>query len=213
MNKKLTVEVVSDHVCPWCYVGKKRLENAISQRPDLEIDVVWQPYQLSPDMPREGCNRREHYEQVFGEERAGQIMASMQDTGVDEGIAFGDSPKARSPNTLSAHALMVLAADDVQLQNKMAEKLFHAHHVDCEDIGDRAVLLRIAGELGMDAAEVTTALDSTGLEAKVGGLIEESKRRGVSGVPFFIINGQYGISGAQPVDSFVAAFDQISEAG
>ena len=94
---KLTIDVVSDIVCPWCYVGKKRLEAALAQRPDLDVNVNWQPYQLSPDMPREGRKRRDHYEQIFGSERAEQIMASMRQTGEEEGIAFGSDPEAMSP--------------------------------------------------------------------------------------------------------------------
>jgi predicted DsbA family dithiol-disulfide isomerase len=213
MNKKLSVEVVSDHVCPWCYVGKKRLEAAIAQRPELEIAVTWQPFQLSPDMPREGRDRREHYEQIFGEERAQQIMGSMKDTGIDEGIAFANKPGARSPSTLSAHALMLLARDhDVVDQGQLAEKLFHAHHVECADLGDVEVLVSLAAEVGMDPDQVRSALGSEALEAQVGDLMQESANRGVSGVPFFIINGRYGISGAQPAESFIAVFDQICAA-
>jgi predicted DsbA family dithiol-disulfide isomerase len=212
MTNKISVEVVSDHVCPWCYVGKKRLETAIAQRPELDIEVVWQPFQLSPDMPREGHDRLEHYQQIFGEERAAQIMESMKDTGVDEGIAFAYKEGARSPNTLSAHALMLLARADASAdQNEAIEKLFHAHHVACEDIGDIDVLVRIAGELGMDVDAVRGKLISPETESGVKELIQESVERGVTGVPFFIINGRYGLSGAQPIESFIEAFDQVAD--
>jgi len=213
MANTISIEVVSDHVCPWCYVGKRRLEAAIAQRPELDFNVIWQPFQLSPDMPREGRDRLENYHQIFGEERAHQIMDSMKDTGIDEGIAFTNKPGARSPNTLAAHALMLLAHDDEAInQNELAEKLFYAHHVECEDIGDLDVLVRIAGELGMNADAVKDKLEAGEAETGVMALIQESVARGVSGVPFFIINGQYGISGAQPADSFIAAFDQIAGA-
>jgi predicted DsbA family dithiol-disulfide isomerase len=211
MNKKLSIEIVSDHVCPWCYVGKKRLESAIAQRPELDIEVIWQPFQLSPDMPREGVDRQEHYAEIFGEERAQQIMGSMKDTGTDEGIAFENKPGARSPNTLSAHALLLLARDDANVdQNELAEKLFHAHHVECADIGDHEVLVQIAGEVGLDVDAVRVELASGELETRVGELIGESAERGVSGVPFFIINDRYGISGAQPTKSLIEVFDQVS---
>ena len=168
----------------------------------------------SPDMPREGRDRQAHYEQIFGEERAAQIMASMRDSGTEEGIEFGNKPGARSPKTLLAHALMLYAKDaDGVDQTVLAEKLFHAHHVDCDDIGDLEVLLKIATDSGMDSALVRTALESETLEHEVTELISQSVERGVSGVPFFIINSQYGISGAQPADSLIAAFDQISAAG
>ena len=212
MTNKISVEVVSDHVCPWCYVGKKRLETAIAQRPGVDIEVAWQPFQLSPDMPREGHDRLEHYQQIFGEERAVQIMESMKETGVDEGIAFAYKEGARSPNTLSAHALMLIARADASAdQNEAVEKLFHAHHVACEDIGDIDVLVRIAGELGMDVDAVRGKLISPETESGVKELIQESVERGVTGVPFFIINGRYGLSGAQPIESFIEAFDQVAD--
>ena len=133
----------------------------------------------------------------------------MRDTGKDEGIAFDHKPGARSPNTLAAHALMLLARDvDGIDQSALAEKLFHAHHVDCEDIGDIDVLKRIAEEAGIDAEGLADRIAHT--EARVQKLIEESVQKGVSGVPFFIINGKYGISGAQPADTLAAAFDQIA---
>jgi predicted DsbA family dithiol-disulfide isomerase len=213
MTNAISIEVVSDHVCPWCYVGKKRLEAAIAQRPELDIQVVWQPFQLSPDMPREGHDRLEHYQQIFGEERATQIMDSMKDTGVDEGIAFDYKEGARSPNTLTAHALMLLAHEDDSVdQNALAEQLFDAHHVACEDIGDINVLLRIAGELGMDADAVKEKLSSAETESEVKKLIQQSVERGVTGVPFFIINDRYGLSGAQPIDKFLETFDRIADA-
>jgi predicted DsbA family dithiol-disulfide isomerase len=211
MASPICIEVVSDIVCPWCYVGKKRLEKALAERPDLEVNVTWQPFQLSPDMPREGKDRVAHYEQIFGEQRAKQIMDSMKDTGVDEGIAFDAKPGARSPNTLAAHALMLMAQTDAAVdQNELVERLFAAHHVESKDIGDIAVLVEIAAALGMDEAQVREQLSSGQNEAGVQSLIQESVGRGVTGVPFFIINNRYGLSGAQPADSLVAALDQIA---
>jgi predicted DsbA family dithiol-disulfide isomerase len=133
----------------------------------------------------------------------------MQDTGRDEGIAFGNSPQAMSPNTLSAHVLMLWAREAHIDTNALAEKLFHAHHVACENIGEHAVLVRIAAELGMDAEQVRQDLAAGKDESRVQQMIRESSARGVSGVPFFIINDRYGLSGAQPPEAFLAAFDQI----
>jgi predicted DsbA family dithiol-disulfide isomerase len=211
MTSPIKIEIVSDHVCPWCYVGKRRLEAALAQRPELDVEVTWQPYQLSPDMPREGRKKLDHYREIFGEERAEIIMGSMKDTGVEEGIAFGNDPDAISPNTLSAHVLMLWARDDEQVDaDELAEKLFYAHHVACENIGDHAVLMRIASEVGMDDPGLAEKLQSGKDEDKVAQLVQESAARGVSGVPFFIINGRYGLSGAQPADSLIAALDQIA---
>lgn len=214
MTNTINIEVVSDHVCPWCYVGKRRLEAAIAQRPELDIEVKWQPFQLSPEMPREGRRRVEHYREIFGKERAEIIMGSMKDTGIDEGIEFGNDPEAMSPNTLSAHVLMLWAREDESINaNEVAEKLFHAHHVDCDDIGDHAVLLRIAREVGMDDAGLAEKLLAGADEDKVVEMIHESTVRGITGVPFFIIDGRYGLSGAQPADALVEALDQIAAEG
>lgn len=214
MTNTINIEVVSDHVCPWCYVGKRRLEAAIAQRPELDIEVKWQPFQLSPEMPREGRRRVEHYREIFGKERAEIIMGSMKDTGIDEGIEFGNDPEAMSPNTLSAHVLMLWAREDESINaNEVAEKLFHAHHVDCDDIGDHAVLLRIAREVGMDDAGLAEKLLAGADEDKVVEMIHESTARGITGVPFFIIDGRYGLSGAQPADALVEALDQIAAEG
>ena len=213
MSAKISVDIVSDMVCPFCYLGKRRLERAIAERPDMDIEVSWQPFQLSPDLPREGRDRLEHYQQLFGADRAQQIMASTQDTGKDDGIDFDYKPGARSPNTLAAHVLMLLAREhpDVDM-DELSEKLFHAHHVECEDIGDLDVLVRIAGEVGMHDPELTEKLRSDGAEGAVTALVNQAQEQGVTGVPFFIVNGRYGISGAQPPESFVAAFDQIAGA-
>ncbi len=211
MRQSLTVEVISDFVCPWCYVGKKRLEKAIAQRPELEVCVQWQPFQLSPDMPREGRKRVDHYREIFGERRANIIMETMKDTGKAEGIDFCSSPDAMSPNTLSAHALMLWARETPGVDtNDVAEKLFRAHHVECEDIGDQAVLRRIAGEAGMAEEDVAERLAAREDEQRLRGLIQQSLARGVSGVPFFMIEGRYGMSGAQPAEMLLAAFDQIA---
>ena len=139
------------------------------------------------------------------------MLAGMKDTGADVGIEFGSDPGAMAPNTLSAHVLMYWAgaADGVDT-NALAEKLFHAHHVECEDIGDHAVLARIAGEAGMDEADVAARLAAGDDEAVVKANIAEAVGLGVTGVPFFIVNEKYGISGAQPPEILVSAFDQIA---
>ena len=211
MAKTISIQVVSDVVCPWCYVGKRRLEKALAERPELAVEVTWFPFQLSPDMPREGKDRREHYAGIFGEERSRQIMESMKETGVAEGIAFDTPPGARSPNTLSAHVLMYWASRSAGVdQNALAEKLFFAHHVRGEDIGNHYVLAGIASEVGMNSAEVLKALQAGTDEDTVRDLIDQARQAGVSGVPFFIFGGQYGLSGAQPPESILEVLDEIT---
>lgn len=209
-GNKIDIEVISDPVCPWCYVGKRRLESAISKRPDLDFTLLWQPFQLNPDMPREGRNRQDYYREKFGSETAKTLLDGLRQTGAEEGISFCSDADAMAPNTLSAHVLMYWAnADDRIDANELAEKLFRAHHVGCEDIGDHEVLIRMAVEVGMDGVDIGERLAAGDDEAIVKERIAHSVARGVSGVPFFIINGKYGISGAQPPDVLVAAFDQI----
>jgi len=211
MSRKLKIEIVSDFVCPWCYIGKKRVEKALEGAPDVSADIVWRPFQLSPDMPREGRNRLAHYQEIFGEERAAKIMSNMRDTGEEEGIAFGSSPDAMSPNTLSAHTLLLWAEESPDVDaDALAEALFRAHHVDCADLGDHEVLAQIAAAEGMDADEVKRRLAAAADEDRVQDAIRESQARGVSGVPFFIVDGKYGLSGAQPAEVLVDAFRQIA---
>jgi predicted DsbA family dithiol-disulfide isomerase len=207
----LHIEIVSDPVCPWCYLGKRRLEKALAQRPDLEVSLSWLPFQLSPDMPREGRDRAEHYAQIFGEERARMIGASMAETAREDGLEFHTKPGARSPNTLSAHVLIYWAAADSEVDSSaVAERLFKAHHVDSDDLGDPEVLARIAGECGMDAEQVRQDLLAGKDEGAVQELIAQAAARGVSGVPFFIFNERYAVSGAQPPEAMLELIDRLS---
>ncbi|MFO1354692.1 MAG: DsbA family oxidoreductase [Gammaproteobacteria bacterium] len=211
MTQPIAIQIVSDIVCPWCYIGKRRLEKALAERPGLAVEITWFPYQLSPDMPREGKDRAEHHASIFGAERALQIRGKMQELGAAEGIAFDTPPGARAPNTLSAHVLMYWASRSAGIdQNLLAEKLFHAHHVRGEDVGDPVVLAGIASEVGMNAAEVLNALREGTDEDTVRGLIDQARQAGVSGVPFFIFDGRYGLSGAQPPEALLQVLDEIA---
>jgi len=211
MTQPIAIQIVSDIVCPWCYIGKRRLEKALAERPGLAVEITWFPYQLSPDMPREGKDRAEHHASIFGAERALQIRGKMQELGAAEGIAFDTPPGARAPNTLAAHVLMYWASRSAGIdQNLLAEKLFHAHHVRGEDVGDPVVLAGIASEVGMNAAEVLNALREGTDEDTVRGLIDQARQAGVSGVPFFIFDGRYGLSGAQPPEALLQVLDEIA---
>jgi len=211
MAQKITVEIVSDFACPWCFVGKRRLEKAISLRPELEFEHMWTPFQLNPDMPREGRNRRDYYRDKFGEERLKGLRENLNHAGEDEGIVFCDEPDAVAPNTLSAHVLIFWASQNKNIEvGVLSEKLLIAHHVDCENIGDHEVLARIAEEVGMDVAVIRSKLLTGADESLVKEQIQHSAARGISGVPFFILNEKFSLSGAQPAESFVEAFDQIA---
>lgn len=211
MTAILSLEVVSDFACPWCYIGKRRLEKAIRLRPDLVLEVTWQPFQLNPDMPRIGRNRLDYYRDKFGLEGLENLRRQLDLAAAEEGLSFDYGPDAVAPNTLSAHVLMHWADDDKSIDsNTLAEKLFEAHHVNCENIGDRQVLARIAAELGMDEAGTGSRLAAGLDEDKVKARISHFASLGVGGVPFFIINDQYSISGAQPPEILASAFDRIA---
>lgn len=210
MTTTVKINIVSDHVCPWCYIGKRRLEQALAQRPEVTAQISWLPFQLSPDMPPEGKDRREHYESIFGADRAREIIEGMRVTGAAEGLDFQTRPGARSPNTMAAHRLMYWAAQlDNADQTELAEKLFVAHHVDCDDIGNPDVLARLAGEVGMDPAAVRDKLQTDADEEEVRAMMERARQMGVTGVPFFIVNERYAFSGAQPPEAIVELLDRL----
>lgn len=209
MPTPITVQIVSDLVCPWCYVGKRRLEQALRRRPELQARIQWLPFQLSPDMPREGRDRQAHYASIFGADRARAIMEGMASTAAAEGLVFATRPGARACNTLSAHVLLYWAGQDPAVdQDALAEGLFAAYHTRSEDLGDVDVLARLAGEAGMDPATVARRLRAGEDEDVVRGLVEQARQAGVTGVPFFIFNGRLALSGAQPPDALAEALDQ-----
>lgn len=210
----LDIEVVSDFACPWCLVGKRRLDRARVLCTDFDLRVTWSPYQLNPDMPREGRNRREYYSNKFGPERYQDLRAHLEAAGMEDGITFCDTPEAAAPNTLSAHVLMWWGSTSEAVdENALADRIFHAHHVACENIGDLDVLVRIAGESGMDSDSVRERLGSREDEALVQERIAESAARGVHGVPFFIVANRFTISGAQPAELLAAEFVRVARGG
>jgi predicted DsbA family dithiol-disulfide isomerase len=211
VSRPVRIEIVSDPVCPWCYIGGRRLARALAGRPDVVADVHWLPFQLSPDLPREGRDRREHYAALFGAERAAQILAGMAERGRDDGIAFQLKPGARSPHTLSAQVLLYWAGRTPGVdQGAVAEALFKAHHEDCDDIGDPAVLARVAAAHGMDGERVRADLAAGRDEAVVQAQIEELRQLGIGGVPFFIFDRRLAVSGAQPPEAFLEVLDQLA---
>lgn len=206
----IQIQIVSDFVCPWCYIAKRRLEAALALRPGLRTGLAWLPFQLSPDMPREGKDRQAHYAEIFGPERARAIMDRMVATAAADGLVFVTRPGARSPNTLAAHRLLYWAGlmPDID-QNELAERLFAAHHTLSEDIGDPGVLARIAAGVGMAGDDLEARLRSDADEDVIRALIDEARRAGVTGVPFLVFNQQQAVSGAQSPEVFAEILDQV----
>jgi len=206
----ITVDVISDVICPWCYIGKRRLEAAIRAMPEHAVRVRWHPYQLNPTMPAEGMDRRAYRTRKFGSwERSLELDAQMTVAANAEGLPFALEKIARTPNTFAAHRVLWLA-DQVGVQDGVMEELFKAYFVDGKNIGERAVLLDAAEAGGLNRERVETMLhgDEGVDEVKV----EEAKarKRGVEGVPFFIVNDTVTVSGAQPTGVFLAAFKQVA---
>jgi len=203
----LTIDVVSDVVCPWCYLGKKRLERALAQEPE-PIAVHWRPYQLDPSIPKGGVDRRAYLTNKFGND--GRIEAAherLSALGAEEGIAFAFDRIARAPNTLDAHRL-IRWAFLAGAQGKVVDRLFSLYFEQGRDIGDRALLVETARECGMDAQVVERLFAERADEEEVRAEIAQAQQLGVTGVPFFIFAQRFAVPGAQSADVLAAAIDR-----
>jgi predicted DsbA family dithiol-disulfide isomerase len=195
-DQVLTIDIVSDVVCPWCYVGEKRLEEALAEEAGPVV-VRWRPYQLDPTIPEGGLDRTEYMEKKFG--KSGRLEAAHENLtrlGAEVGVPFAFDKIKRSPNTLDAHRLIRWGAA-AGVQAEVADRLFKAYFVEGRDIGDRSVLTAIAGECGLNAGEVEKRLADKADIDIVRQEIEQAQSMGVSGVPFFIFGGRVGVPGAQ----------------
>jgi predicted DsbA family dithiol-disulfide isomerase len=210
-DEVLTIDVVSDVVCPWCYLGEKRLEAALAGESGRVV-VRWRPYQLDPTIPGGGLDRAEYMEKKFGKSgRLQSVHDNLTRLGAELGIPFAFDRIKRSPNTLDAHRVIRWAAS-AGVQEKVVDRLFKAYFAEGRDIGDRAVLIEIAGECGLDA-ELVEKLLADGADADlVRQEIEQAQAMGVSGVPFFIFAGRIGVPGAQEPSVLRQAIAQAREA-
>lgn len=204
---KLVVDVISDVICPWCYIGKRRLERAIDAVEGWqEVRVRWHPFQLNPTMPIEGIARREYRINKFGSwERSQELDAQLDAVGEAEGIRFAFHKIDRTPNTVDAHRLIWLA-DQHGCQDAVVEALFRAYFTEGKDISKRTMLVDVVVEAGLKRQVVEAMLNSDEGMAAIANTAEESRRHGVSGVPFFIINHEITLSGAQQPVTFHEAF-------
>jgi predicted DsbA family dithiol-disulfide isomerase len=203
----MLIDIVSDTVCPWCFIGKRRLERALAQRPGLEVQIGWRPFELNPDMPPAGLDRAQYLQLKFGGvERAGRIYATIANAGAEEGIDFRFDRIRRTPNTIASHRLIRWAAGQNR-QDAVVERLFTTYFVQGEDIGDHEVLTAVARDAGMDP-ELTRDLLTRGDDVEVVKAEEQVARRmGINGVPCFIVDRKYAISGAQDPAVLLQVFD------
>ncbi len=212
MNNKITVDIVSDIVCPWCYVGKKRLEAALDQLGNPEdVEVTWHPFQLDPTIPAEGMERMKYYIKKFGDEgRIRQMFDHLTQVGEEVGIDFNLDEIAEAINTLPLHKLLHVAKEE-GFQNEAKGILLKSYFTDARDLKDPKVLSELFAPYGWDEAKVERIIADDDLGYAVRQEIDHYQQMGVSGVPFFIINNKYGISGAQPAGVFVQAITQVRE--
>jgi len=209
MRDPLGIDVISDVVCPWCFVGKRRLEQAIALS-DVPVTVRWRPFQLDSTIPPEGMDRKVYMERKFGAgDRIKKAHEHLTLLGAEVGIPFDFERIKISPNTLDAHRLIRWAAD-AKVQEAIVEALFRAYFIDGRNIGDREVLADIAGSAGMDRKSVAERLASDDDRAEVQADIVGAQRIGVTGVPTFIIENRYGLVGAQPPEELARAFAQVA---
>ncbi|WDQ19248.1 DsbA family oxidoreductase [Rhodopirellula sp. P2] len=206
----VTVDVISDVICPWCYIGKRRLEKAIAALDgQREVLVRWHPFQLNPTMPQEGIPRKEYRSRKFGSwERSMELDAELKAVGESEGIHFDFEKTERTPNTVDAHRLIWFAGQH-GCQDAVVEGLFRAYFSEGRDIGGQQTLREVAAEAGLDRQLVDDMLHSdAGLDviAQAG---ERAQQHQVTGVPFFIVQNKITLSGAQAPKTFLDAFGQV----
>ena len=196
-HARLAIEVVHDLVCPWCFLGLRRLLRALRRRPDLQADMIWRPFLLNPDMPRVGMPRADYVVRKFGgEERARRLYASIAEIGRVEGVAFRFDRIRRTPSSVDAHRLVRWAVG-YGLGAETVEALFGAHFTDGRDIGDPHVLAAVAQSCGLDAGEALRFLHGDTEIDAVHAENLRAHRLGINGVPCFVIGGRHAIAGAQ----------------
>ena len=210
----ITVDVVSDVVCPWCFIGQKRLDKAIAAVGDVDVHTSWRPFQLDPTIPAEGKDRREYMLGKFGsDERIREIHARIEPLGEAEGIDFAFDVIKVAPNTLDAHRVIRWAgAAGEDVQNRLVRRLFQLNFEEGANIGDHGVLSEAAREAGMDGAVVETLLPTDADVEAVRAEIATASRMGVTGVPCFLIEGKYAVMGAQDADTLADAIRQVAAA-
>lgn len=210
MRAVLTIDIWSDVICPWCYLGKRRLEAALRERPQLEVALRWRPFELNPDMPSGGADRRDYMTRKFGADgRLREIHTRLVALGREAGIDYRFDAIGRVPNTRAAHALVALAGDR---QDAVVEGLFRAYFEEARDVGDHGELVAIGAAAGIDGSGLRAQLAEAGRLAAVEAEELAAARLGISGVPFFVLAGRWAVSGAQEPAILVGALDEVAAA-
>jgi predicted DsbA family dithiol-disulfide isomerase len=206
--KKIEIDVISDVICPWCFLGKRRLDKALALVDDIAVEVNWRPFFLDPTIPKEGISRLDYMMGKFGAERLKTIHDPLIAAGKEDGVPYEFNKITRTPNTLDAHRL-IRWSHPLGKQSDVAERLFMAYWNAGLDVGDHAVLIQIAGDAGMDKTEVAQKLENgTDVDA-VSDEVGHAARMGVNGVPCFILGRKQGLMGAQPAEALADAIRKL----
>ncbi len=211
MTQTVKLDILSDPICPWCYIGKTHLDKALASVPDHPFVIEWHPFQLNPEMPDDGMDRRDYLEQKFGgKEGAVRAYAPIVEHAENAGLSINFEGMKRTPNTLDAHRLIHWAGVENK-QNEVVNALFDAYFVQTRDIGDHEVLADIADSVGMDAAVVLKLLKSDADREDIRNRDSHSRQMGVNSVPTYIVANQHAVPGAQPPELWEKVIGEIME--
>jgi predicted DsbA family dithiol-disulfide isomerase len=201
-QEPLTVDVVSDIVCPWCFIGKRHLEAALADaKQPGGVVVRWHPFELNPDLPAEGIDRKHYVEAKFGGPvRAAQVYARVRDAGARAGIAFDFDAIVRQPNTRESHRLIAWAQANGEA-DRLVERLFRAYFLEGQDMTSRETLVQLAADAGIDGTAARQWLESGRGVQEIAQAESRARQLGITGVPFFIFDGHVGLSGAHPPET------------
>jgi predicted DsbA family dithiol-disulfide isomerase len=204
------IDVVSDVVCPWCFIGKRRLEKALALKPDVPVEVHWHPYFLNDWIPREGISRKEYLTTKFGSpERYKGIAQCVSAAAATDGLTYAIDKISRQPNTLDAHRL-IRWADGIGKAAEMKQRLMDLYFTEGADLTNRAVLVQAAADIGLDAGDIDEALARDKDVAEVEQEAQSAKEAGVQGVPMFIFGGKFGVSGVQESEYLAEAIERVA---
>ena len=205
------IDIISDPICPWCYIGKTRLDRALELNPTHNFIIEWHPFQLNPTMPKDGMNRREYLEAKFGgQKEAIEVYSNIDKTATETGLSLNFGGIKRTPNTIDAHRLIHWAGIEGR-QNSIIDRLFKAYFQEGRDISEHSVLTKIASAAGMDQDVVRSLLKSDADKEDIKARDTDARKRGIQGVPAFVVANEYVIQGAQTIDIWDNIIKEIQE--
>ena len=211
MRKNISVDIYSDTICPWCYIGKRKLQFATDNFFDNNFNIIWRPYQLNPNIQLKGVNRKKYLSKKFGsKDNALAIYKNIENVGKKIGIFFQFKKITKTPNSSASHRLLALAHKK-GMQNQILESIFYAYFIEGKDIGQISELIKIAKENKIDEKEALNYLKSSKDKNSLLQEALQAKKMGITGVPCFIINKEYVLFGAQDTEKFIDIFYNLTK--